>query len=320
MVPGNPQGSVEGNGQEAFHEPVMVKEVLGVLEGARNGTILDGTLGGGGHTEAMLSDWPRCRVVGVDRDPEAIKTARRRLEPFADRLRILNMRFDRAMDDAQIRKEGLDAALLDLGVSSWQLDSDQRGFAFRKALLLDMRMDPDGTTAADLLNQTSESELVRVLKDYGEVPRAHRLAREIVRRRETRPFESSDHLVAALARVLGRNPQPRDMARVFQALRIEVNQELSALSAALPKIKDALHGGGVLAVISYHSLEDRIVKTAFREWSLDCSCPPGLPVCVCDREAEGAPVFGKPRRPSSAETEGNPRARSALLRAWRKAA
>jgi 16S rRNA (cytosine1402-N4)-methyltransferase len=259
-------------------------------------------------------------VVGVDRDPEAIAVASRRLEPFEDRLRILNMRFDRAMDDAQVRREGLDGALLDLGVSSWQLDSDRRGFAFRRALPLDMRMEPSGPTAADLLNEASESELGQVFRNYGEVPRASRLAREVARRRASRPFESSDDLVAVLARTLNRAPGPRDMARVFQALRIEVNQELRSLSRALPKIKDVLRSGGVLAVISYHSLEDRMVKSAFREWSQDCTCPPGLPVCACDRVAEGSPVFGKPRRPSPAETAANPRARSARLRAWRKAA
>lgn len=219
-----------------------------------------------------------------------------------------------------MKKEGLDGALLDLGVSSWQLDADHRGFAFRKALPLDMRMDPGGETAADLLNQASESELARVFREYGEVPRATRLAREVVRRRVTRPFESSDDLVAVLARTLHRGPKPKDMARVFQALRIEVNQELLALTGALPKIKDSLQPGGVLAVISYHSLEDRIVKRSFKEWSLDCVCPPGLPVCACDQEAEGTPLFAKPRRPSRAEIQDNPRARSALLRAWRKAA
>jgi len=309
-------------GANQFHAPVMVEEVLTVLEGARGGTILDGTLGGGGHAEAMLSRWPQCRVLGVDRDPEAVKTARQRLEPFADRLRTLNMRFDQTMDDAKVKMEGLEGALLDLGVSSWQLDADHRGFAFRRGLSLDMRMGVGGSgdSAADVLNRESEAELARVFREYGEEPRAKRLAREVVRRRANRPFKTSDDLVAALARALGRGPSPRAMARIFQALRIVVNQELSVLSQTLPLIRDALTPNGVMAVISYHSLEDRIVKEAFRDWSRDCVCPPGLPVCACHQEPHGAPLFRKPRRPTADEIGRNPRARSALLRAWRKAA
>ena len=312
----------EESGGNRFHDPVLVAEVLEVLEGASQGRILDGTLGGGGHTEAMLSRWPQCRVLGVDRDPDAIEKARLRLEPFADRLRILEMRFDQAMEDAKVKKDGLEGALLDLGVSSWQLDADHRGFAFRRGLPLDMRMDGagKGESAADFLNQEPEEELARVFREYGEEPRARRLAREVVRRRADRPFKTSDDLVGVLGRTLGRGPSPRDMARIFQALRIAVNQELPVLDRTLPMIRDALNPNGVLAVISYHSLEDRIVKGAFREWSLDCVCPPGLPVCGCDQTALGSLLFRKPRRPSSEEIDSNPRARSALLRAWRKAA
>jgi len=305
-----------------FHDPVMVAEVLEVLGGAREGVILDGTLGGGGHAEAMLSAWPRCRVLGVDRDPEAIRSAAERLAPFSDRVRLLKMRFDVAPDDATVRRDGLDGALLDLGVSSWQLNEDHRGFAFRRGLALDMRMEGagGGPTAADLLNDAPAEELARIFKEYGEEPRARRLAREVVRRREVNPFRTSDDMVAALARVLDRVPGPRENARIFQALRIAVNQELEALAGGLPRIRDVLNPGGVLAVIAYHSLEDRIVKDAFREWSRDCVCPPGLPVCTCRGEAYGAPVFKGPRRPTPAEVERNTRSRSALLRAWRKAA
>lgn len=305
-----------------FHSPVLVNEVLEVLEEAPEGTILDGTLGGGGHAEAMLSRWPQCRVLGVDRDPDAVRTAQHRLGRFADRIHILQMRFDQAMNDAKVKQEGLAGALLDLGVSSWQLDADHRGFAFRKGLPLDMRMggEESGGSAADFLNQESEAELGRVFREYGEEPRARRLAREVVRRRVDRPFKTSDDLVAVLARALGRGPSPRDMARVFQALRIVVNQELAVLSQTLPTIRDALNPGGILVVISYHSLEDRIVKGAFREWSRDCVCPPGLPVCACRQTAQGSALFRKPRRPGQEEKDRNPRARSALLRAWRKAA
>lgn len=300
----------------------MVEEVLELLGEASKGTILDGTLGGGGHTEAMLRRWPECRVIGVDRDPEAVTAARLRLQPFSDRLRVLNMRFDHAMTDAQMNQEGLDGALLDLGVSSWQLDADHRGFGFRKGLPLDMRMSGEegSPSAADLLNGSPEADLARIFREYGELPRARGLAREIVRRRTDRPVMTSDDLVGALARVMGRPPKPRDMAKVFQAVRIEVNGELEALVETLPLLRDVLNPNGVVAVLSYHSLEDRIVKDAFRTWSVDCICPPDFPVCGCDTQALGSPLFRKPRRPSEAETDRNPRARSALLRAWRKAA
>jgi 16S rRNA (cytosine1402-N4)-methyltransferase len=299
----------------------MVQEVLEALEGARDGIILDGTLGGGGHAEAMLQHWPRCRILGVDRDPEAVKEAARRLQPFADRVRILEMRFDEAMDDTELRKKGLDGALLDLGVSSRQLDAGHRGFAFREGLPLDMRMEGEGEgmTAADLLNFEEEGELARVFREYGEEPRARRLAREVVRRRTRHPFRTSDDLVAALATALQRSPSPKEKARIFQSLRIAVNQELSVLSHTLLPLRERLRPGGVMAVIAYHSLEDRLVKDSFREWSQACVCPPGFPVCACRGMALGSPLFRGPRRPSRSEVIRNPRARSALLRAWRKA-
>jgi 16S rRNA (cytosine1402-N4)-methyltransferase len=304
-----------------FHQPVMVQEVLEALEGARVGIILDGTLGGGGHAEAMLQHWPRCRILGVDRDPEAVKEAARRLQPFADRVRILEMRFDEAMDDTELRKKGLDGALLDLGVSSRQLDAGHRGFAFREGLPLDMRMEGEGEgmTAADLLNFEEEGELARVFREYGEEPKARRLAREVVRRRGRNPFRTSDDLVAALAAALQRSPSPKEKARIFQSLRIAVNQELLVLGRTLPRLRDRLRPGGVMAVIAYHSLEDRLVKDSFREWSQACVCPPGFPVCACRGTALGSPLFRGPRRPSRLEVIRNPRARSALLRAWRKA-
>jgi 16S rRNA (cytosine1402-N4)-methyltransferase len=306
-----------------FHDPVMVEEVLEALEVARSGWILDGTLGGGGHAEAMLLRWPECRVLGVDRDPEALKRATERLIPFAERTRYLGMRFDLAMDDAKLKQDGLDGALLDLGVSSWQLNQDHRGFAFRRGVELDMRMGEgtasEGESAADLLNECPEEELSRIFWEYGEEPKSRKLARQIVHRRSDRPFRNSDDLVAALAGALGRAPGQSEKARVFQALRIAVNEELHSLTQALPLIRDALNPGGVMTVIAYHSLEDRIVKTAFREWSRSCVCPPGLPICVCRGEAYGSPVFKGPRRPTPAEVQKNPRARSALFRAWRKA-
>ncbi len=303
-----------------FHDPVMVAEVLEALGEVEAGLILDGTVGGGGHAEAILRRWPQCRLLGVDRDPEAVEAARHRLREFSNRIRFLTMRFDEALNDAEVLKEGLDAALLDLGVSSRQLDADPRGFAFRRGLALDMRMGGEGgVTAADLLNEAEEGELARVFLRYGEERRGRRLAREVVRRRGSRPFRTSDDLVAALAASLGRAPGARDKARIFQALRIAVNQEMDSLALALPLLQERLKAGGTLVVLSYHSLEDRAVKEAFREWSRDCVCPPGLPVCVCRGRALGAPLHRGPLRPRPPEVEANPRARSALLRAWRKA-
>lgn len=305
----------------AYHEPVMADEVLSLMQPRGGALVLDGTLGGGGHTRALLEACPGCRVIAVDRDPEALAEAERALAPLRTRVRFLHARFDAAPDDAEIRGRGLDGALLDLGVSSHQLDDESRGFAFRRGVALDMRMDvTQDEDAVRFLAEADEEELSRVFRDLGEEPRARRLAREIVKRRATEPLATSDDLVAALAVSLGRAPTAQDKARIFQAVRIAVNQELESLERGLPAIRDALKGGGVLVVIAYHSLEDRLVKNAFREWSARCVCPPESPVCTCRGRPLGETLTRKPLRPSDAEVARNPRARSARLRAWRRAA
>jgi 16S rRNA (cytosine1402-N4)-methyltransferase len=206
-------------------------------------------------------------------------------------------------------------------VSSHQLDEDARGFAFRRGVALDMRMDPsEGVDARSFLADASEDRLVEVFRDYGEEPRARRLAREVVKRRATAPLESSDDLVAALAVSLGRAPTSRDKARIFQAVRIAVNEELEALQLGLPAIREVLKDGAVMVVIAYHSLEDRVVKNAFREWSRACVCPPELPLCTCRGRPLGETLTRRVLRPSAEEVVRNPRARSARLRAWRRAA
>lgn len=310
-----------GGGPEPYHEPVLVDEVLDLLD-PREGLFLDGTVGGGGHARALLERCASCRLLAVDRDPEALEVARRALEPWRERVRFVHARFDAAVNDPEVRERGLHGALLDLGVSSWQLDADARGFTFREGVVLDMRMDAasGGPTAADLLNEASEEELGRIFREWGEEPRARRLAREVGRRRGNAPFRTSDDLVNALAAAVGRAPTMREKARVFQALRIAVNEELAALEAALDALREALVGGGVMAVIAYHSLEDRIVKHAFREWSRSCVCPPALPICRCRGRALGETLTRGPVEASAAEVDANPRARSARLRAWRKAA
>lgn len=304
-----------------YHEPVLGREVLDVLGPRPGGLYLDGTVGGGGHARLLLERCPDCRLLAVDRDPEALAHARAALEPWGDRVRFVHARFDHAVDDVEVRERGLDGALLDLGVSSRQLDADARGFTYRAGAPLDMRMDASaGPTAADLLADASEGELVRIFRDLAEEPRARRLVGAILRRRGQAPLATSDDLVAALSVALGRAPTHQEKARVFQGLRIAVNSELEALAAALDRVREVLVPGGVLAVIAYHSLEDRIVKHAFREWSRDCVCPPELPVCRCRGRALGETLTRKPIDPSDEEARRNPRARSAHLRAWRKAA
>lgn len=305
---------------DSWHEPVMASEVLGLLAPVSGGLYLDGTLGGGGHTRCILDACPDCRVLGVDRDPEAIAQARKSLADLRASVRFIQERFDNAPRDPEIRDRRLDGALLDLGVSSHQLDADGRGFTFRRGALLDMRMGDAGADARTWLGEASEEELSRVFRDYGEEPRARRLAREVIKRRATEPLQTSDDLVAAIAVSLGRAPSVKEKARIFQSVRIAVNEELEALEAGLPAIRDVLKGGGVLVVIAYHSVEDRTVKNAFREWSRSCVCPPELPMCICRGEALGVTLTRKVMRPSDAEVERNPRARSARLRAWRKAA
>jgi 16S rRNA (cytosine1402-N4)-methyltransferase len=302
---------------DAYHVPVMVAEVLRYLEPERGGLYLDGTVGGGGHSEAILRAAGAARVYGVDRDPEALEVARRRLAGFDERVTL--RRGDYA-DAASRVSEPLAGALLDLGISSHQIDASERGFTFRAGSPLDMRMSRVGATAADVLNERSERDLTEIFRRYGEERRARALAKAVVRARVSSPFRLSEHLVSVIERVLGPRVTPQDKARIFQALRIEVNGELESLERGLEAIREALAPGGVFVVLAYHSLEDRAVKNAFRDWSKSCICPPELPVCQCRGVALGEVLTRRPAYPSEAETDRNTRARSARLRAWRKAA
>ena len=305
------------------HDPVLAGEVVDLLRPSA-GTWIDGTLGGGGHAELLLRAHPELVLIGVDQDPEAIAAAAVRLDGYADRVTLVEGNFRDVADIAASRSEAgtVQGALLDLGVSSHQLDRQARGFSFRRSTPLDMRMGgtTDGRrTAADLLNEEVEAELGRIFREFGEERRWRRLAREVVKRRATVPFETSDDFVAACTTVLGSGLSTGTKARLFQALRIAVNDELGALEEVLPALRDNLDSGGRMAVISYHSLEDRIVKNAFREWSKVCICPPQLPVCRCRGAALGTTLTRKLIRPSEAEVQRNPRARSARLRGWQRA-
>ena len=311
MNPGAP-----GAWDSAYHAPVLADEVVELFSEAR--TILDCTLGGGGHTAALLSIG--ANVTAIDRDPDAIEAARSRLvaHEAAGRFHVILGNFaeaDRLLPDPSQKFDGI---LADLGVSSHQFDDPGRGFSFREGAVLDMRMSADTThTAADFLNSADEAELSRVFRDYGDEPRGRRLAREVVRRRENRPFRTSDDLVGAIRAVLGSRSGAGDFARIFQALRIAVNDEISSLEAALPVLRDRLAPNGVLAVISYHSGEDRLVKHAMRDWSAACVCPPRTLFCTCRGRAFGKGVTRKAVTATEAEILRNSRARSARLRAWR---
>ena len=315
MIPGAPEA---GAWDSAYHAPVLVDEIRELFEGSRN--ILDCTLGGGGHSAALLAIG--ANVTAIDRDPQAVAAARKRLEAeeAQGRFHVILGNFveaDRLLTHAQQKFDGI---LADLGVSSHQIDDASRGFSFREGAPLDMRMDSGaGVTAADLLNTLEESELVTLLREYADETRARSLAREIVRRRQTVPFASSDDLVRAIRGALGARSGPSDFARIFQGFRIAVNDELSSLERALPILRDHLEPGGVLAVVAYHSGEDRIVKHTMREWSRDCVCPPRQLECTCGGRALGELVKRKAVKASDEEMSRNPRARSARLRAWRRA-
>ncbi len=308
------------NGQAFSHQPVMAEEVLKLLEPERGHWFLDATVGGGGHAQRILEANPSATLIGLDQDTEAVAAARERLAGFGDRARVMTGNF---RDAAELLEEyidvGLDGALLDLGVSSHQIDTMARGFSFRRGTPLNMRM--GGTTggwrtAADLLNTASEEELGKIFRDYGEERKWRGMSREIARRRQQKPLRTADDLVAAASTALWRPLSPRDKARLFQAVRIAVNEELEALRDGLDAIARLLKTEGRLVVISYHSLEDRIVKETFREWSRECVCPPELPICTCRGHALGHRLTKKPQRPTETEVSANPRARSARLRGW----
>ena len=293
-----------------FHTPVMLHAVRAAANGAHRA--VDATLGDGGHAAALLA--AGLEVLGIDRDPEAIAVSRQRLGNAP--IRYLEAPYASPEALAAVAGFGPDFILLDLGVSSRQLDEAGRGFTFRPGAPLDMRMGRTGDSAADLLNRAEAAALETTFRNYGDERRARRLAAEIVRRRGRQPFTTSDDLVNAIRATLGPKSGPGDFARLFQAVRIAVNGELEGLELALPSFRDALQPGGRLAVITYHSGEDRLVKQSFREWSRSCICPPEFPVCTCRGHPLGQVEPRKPVLPEDMEIAANPRARSAKLRTF----
>ena len=310
--------AVAGRWDSEYHAPVLAEEVVRLLDGAPR--VLDGTLGGGGHTLALLMRG--ADVTAVDRDPQAVEAARARLASYEAQGRFRAVLGNYADIDRVAELDGVrfDGILLDLGVSSHQLDDPARGFSFREGVPLDMRMGTDAERdAATLLSTADEVELGAIFREYADERRGMRLAREIVRRRGNRPFVTSDDLVGAIRGALGPRTGASDFARLFQAVRIAVNDEIGGLERALDRLRERLNPGGTMAVIAYHSGEDRVVKNAFRDWSASCICPPRQPACTCRGHALGVLVTRKPVTASPEEASRNPRSRSARLRAWRSA-
>ncbi len=306
-----------GSWDTSYHAPVLLEEILERIGGRPR--VLDGTLGGGGHSAALLASGST--VVAVDRDPRAIETASARLTDALAAHRFVPILGNYADIDtipalADLRFDGI---LLDLGISSHQIDDLDRGFSFRTGAPLDMRMGAGAEhTAGELLETLPEGDLTRLFRDYGDEPRALRLAREVVRRRGNGPFATSDDLVGAIRGALGARTGPGDFARLFQALRIAVNDELAGLERALPALRDRLVPGGILAVIAYHSGEDRLVKHAFRSWDSPCICPPRQPLCICGEAALGSTLARRAIVASEGEIARNTRSRSARLRMWQR--
>ena len=317
-----PSPNVDGSIlHSAYHAPVLAKEVIDLLGGCP--AVLDGTLGGGGHSLALLQAGVQ-QVTGIDRDPDALDAARERLAPYTSngRFRAYLGNFAEIDEITELADERFTGILLDLGISSHQIDDPRRGFTFREDAPLDMRMDRgqgSGITAADVLNTFDEHALASIFREYGDERRAHRLAREVVRRRGNRAFAVSDDFVGAIRGALGPRTGPGDFARLFQSLRIAVNDELTGLERALPMLRDRLRPGGTMAIIAYHSGEDRLVKHAFRDWSSDCVCPPKQPMCSCRGRSLGELLGRKATTPGQDELAHNSRSRSARLRAFRLA-
>ncbi len=310
---------------EFRHVPVLLEPVLEQLCIRPDGIYVDGTLGGGGHSAEIVKRLTEGgRLIGIDRDEAAIEAAGARLAPFGDRITVVRANYGeirRVLDDLGIDR--VDGILLDLGVSSYQLDTVERGFSYMADAPLDMRMDQEESrTAADLVNGYSEEELTRILRDYGEERYARNIARNIVAARAEKPVETTGELVQIIQASIPKKMQRtggHPAKRTFQALRIELNQELTVLEDVTDTMIDCLDPGGRLCVITFHSLEDRIIKNRFRTAENPCVCPKNFPVCVCGRKSRGRVVTRKPILPTEEETASNSRAKSAKLRVFERA-
>lgn len=307
------------------HKSVLLYETVDSLNIKPDGIYVDGTLGGGGHAHEVCNRLgEHGRLIGIDQDADAIAAASERLSEFQDKVTIVRSNYENiasVLHDLGIEK--VDGIYLDLGVSSYQLDTASRGFTYREDAPLDMRMDQRNTqTAADIVNTYSEMELYRIIRDYGEDRFAKNIAKHIVRQREEKPYETTGELIETIKaaipakiRATGGHPAKR----TFQAIRIELNHELDVLNRSIDTMIDLLNPGGRLSIITFHSLEDRIVKKRFRDNENPCICPPEFPVCMCGRKSKGKVITRKPIVPGEEELEYNKRSKSSKLRVFERA-
>ncbi len=307
------------------HKSVLLEETVDSLNIKPDGIYVDGTLGGGGHAFEVCSRLgEKGRLIGIDQDADAIRAASERLSVFGDRVTVVRNNYVNIAEVlASLGIEKVDGIYLDLGVSSYQLDTAERGFTYRdEDAPLDMRMDQRGSeTAADIVNTYSESELYRIIRDYGEDRFAKNIAKHIVKRRQEKPFETAGELaetiraaIPARVRATGGHPAKR----TFQAIRIELNHELDVLENSIDRMIDFLNPGGRLSIITFHSLEDRIVKNRFRINENPCTCPPEFPVCMCGKKSKGRVITRKPIVPTEKELEENKRSKSSKLRVFER--
>lgn len=306
------------------HIPVLLTEVIEQLNCQQGGTYVDCTIGGAGHAiEIAKKIGPDGRLIGIDQDQVAIKAAREKLAGVECEVQLVRDNYkniDKILNELGI--EQVNGFLFDLGFSSHQVDTTKRGFSYQREAPLDMRMDQrQSTTAADLLNNLSKSELTRIISEYGEENWASRIAEFIVEHRRDKPFELTTELVDIIKAAIpasARRSGPHPAKRTFQALRIAVNNELEVISETIEKVVPILKSGGIIAVITFHSLEDRIVKHEFKDLAKECVCPPDFPICACDKEAQVKIITRNPITAQEEEITENPRARSAKLRVAEK--
>ena len=306
------------------HISVLLDETIDGLDIKPDGIYVDGTLGGGGHSYEILRRLsPKGRLIGIDQDGEALKAAGERLKEFEKQITLVRSNYceiDKVLKELNVEK--VDGILLDIGVSSYQLDNLERGFSYKSDAPLDMRMDTrQELTAADVVNTYSENELFKIIKDYGEDKFAKNIAKHIVLARKEKPLENTRELSEVIKRAIPMKVQAKGghpAKKTFQAIRIEVNQELTVLKESIDKMIDLLKPNGRICIITFHSLEDRIVKTKFRENENPCTCPPNFPVCVCGKKSKGKVITRKPIIPSEDEIEENKRAKSSKLRIFER--
>ena len=306
------------------HVSVLLDETITGLNIKPDGIYVDGTLGGGGHAYEVLKRLsPKGRLIGIDQDGEALKAAGERLKEFENQVTLVRDNYceiERVLKDLNI--ETVVGIVLDIGVSSYQLDNLERGFSYKSDAPLDMRMDTrQGLTAADVVNTYSENELFKIIKEYGEDKFAKNIAKHIVLARKDKPLETTEELSNVIKRAIPMKVQAKGghpAKKTFQAIRIEVNRELTVLKESIDKMIEHLNPDGRICIITFHSLEDRIVKMKFRENENPCTCPPDFPVCVCGKESKGRVVTRKPIIPSEEEIKVNKRAKSSKLRIFER--